>query len=206
LGNRPIESSVNIRSLTYYDISSVVITHLTSFPNFFLTSLGHRFLGLYYESIHEFGQIGFVAVADGRIIGFVTGIDNSFGFYRKLLRHKGVRFAIEAALASIRRPSVALRLLRALVKRSPEEPDQTPSITLTSIAVLPGCQASGVGQLLEEAFESEARHRGLKRVRLETDALDNERVLAFYRKRRYLVRRSYVTPEGRRMHEFVKDL
>jgi colanic acid biosynthesis glycosyl transferase WcaI len=195
-----------LRPMNARDVSAVVDIHLAAFPSFFLTALGPRFLRLYYQSILDFRQIGLVAEVAGRPIGFVTGIDNASGFYRNLLLQRGVRFAMEAGIASIRIPSAIPRLLRALTKRSPTELDQTPSVTLTSIAVLPEWRPSGAGRLLEEAFVSEARARGIKRVRLETDAEDNDRVLAFYRKCGYELRRSYSTPDCRRMHEFVKDI
>ena len=72
-----------------------------------------------------------------------------------------------------------------------------------SIAVEPTYQGQGIGKELVRAFLEEAKMRGLKYVNLTTDAVDNERVNHFYQKLGFQVHRSCVTPEGRKMNEYI---
>ena len=78
--------------------------------------------------------------------------------------------------------------------------------TLMSIAVLPECQGSGIGQTLVSAFLDEAVRRGLRQVDLTTDRDHNEPANRFYQRMGFVCERSFVTPEGRAMNEYVIDL
>ena len=78
--------------------------------------------------------------------------------------------------------------------------------TLMSIAVLPGKQNKGIGHLLTKAFLEEAKERGLRQVDLTTDKLNNGSVNAFYLREGFYLSRSFVTPEGREMNEYVINL
>ena len=199
-------SPPTIRSMDSADVRSVVDVHLKSFPGFFLSFLGFRFLCLYYQSLLDFSQLSLVAAQGGRIVGFVVGIDNSFGFYRRLRQSRGVHFALAALPAAIRRPSTVPRLFRALRKRSPFEADDVPSVTLASFAVLPEMRRSGVGKPLMQGFEALARQRGFRRVVLETDLENNDEALRFYKMQGFVTRRTLLTPECRRIIQFAKDL
>lgn len=195
---------MSIRKLSKRDLAQVVSIHMRSFEGFFLTFLGPRFLRLYYRSIIDFGQIGIVAATpQGRIDGFVTGIDNGYGFFRKLIKRKALLFALAALPALIEKPSIGVRLVRALFRRSASIPH---SVTLTSIGVLPEQQGSGIGHQLFESFVDEAQQRGFEKTLLETDALDNDKVNNFYLRQGLRLSKSYVTPEGRKMNEYILDL
>jgi ribosomal protein S18 acetylase RimI-like enzyme len=105
----------------------------------------------------------------------------------------------------LKRPAIAPRLLRAFSK--PNEPViGTDCGTLMSIAVLPDEQGKGIGRELAGAFLEEGASRGLGCVTLTTDGLENEAVNAFYRGLGFTSARSFVTPEGRVMSEYVIDL
>ena len=188
------------------DIPDVVRVHLASFEGFFLSFLGDRFLQLYYESICDFRQLCFVATRDSEIVGFVAGIDNSFSFYRSLLRYRMHRFAMAAVPALLQRPSIAPRLVRALLKGSQGEAGKENSVTLTSIAVHPDVQKGGLGHELLQRFMDEALSRKIRRIYLETDAVGNEPVCRFYEKEGFVVSREYTTPENRKMREYLLEI
>jgi len=184
------------------DVDDVVGVHLLSFEGFFLSFLGEQFLRLYYRSILDFNQLGIVARREGRVVGFVVGIDNSFGFYRQLIRRHLVEFALAAMPAVIRKPTIIGRLMRALFKRSRQEEDGVPTATLTSLAVLPAAQRDGVGAQLVGQFLADIGGRGIRRVLLDTDSQDNQRVQRFYERQGFVIARRYVTAEGRPMTEY----
>jgi GNAT superfamily N-acetyltransferase len=184
-------------------VSSVVSVHLVGFEGFFLSFLGPRFLQLYYEGIVDYSNgIGFVYLESGCVVGFVCGVMGPSRFYRYLIRARWWRFAIAASGATLRRPAIVRRLFRAL-----SYPSQTSSrddnATLTSIAVDPAMQDKGIGTKLLTYFLADMRARGVKSVDLTAYRHGNDKVNAFYQKQGFQCERTFVTPEGREMNEYV---
>lgn len=197
-----------VRNLSSSDIEAVVDVHLAAFEGFFLTLLGRRFLRAYYQSILDFNQLSFVAVADGNVVGFVTGIENGSGFYRHALIRRGFAFIFAAVPAALSNPRRVLpRLLSALGKRpSGGNAASRNAASLTSIAVAPSCAHKGVGHALMDAFKRDAIRRGLARIFLETDAAEGNSAVSFYRREGFTIYRTYTTAQGRVLHEFSIDL
>ena len=121
-------------------------------------------------------------------------------FYRRVARRRWLRFGIASIHALLRRPAIIRRLVRALVA---PPTSGTEGALLMSLAVDPRVQRTGAGKLLTIAFVEEAARRGAKAVVLTTDRLKNDAVNAFYLAQAFQFVRSYVTPEGRAMNEYI---
>jgi len=201
-----VSAPIDIRCMKRSDAPDVVKVHLASFEGFFLSFLGDRFLRVYYESICDFRQLGFVARRSSDVVGFVAGIENSFGFYQAVLRYRIHRFAIATLPALLKDPGIAPRLWRALFKRSEGEGERENSATLTSIAIRPDLQRSGLGHELLGRFIEEAAKRRMDRIYLETDAVGNDAVCRFYEKEGFAICREYTTPDRRAMREYSLDI
>ena len=195
-----------MRRAAVADVTDMVSIHLRSFQGFFLTFLGPAFLReLYTATLMDSSGIGFVIEGENGICGFVTGTAQPAGFYRRLLRRRWWRFALAAALPLLKRPAIIPRLLRAF--SMPEQATQQEGRgTLMSIAVLPEAQGKGIGQSLMQAFLAEAARRGLRQVDLTTDQDDNEATNRFYQNLGFVCERTFTTPEGRTMNEYVISL
>jgi ribosomal protein S18 acetylase RimI-like enzyme len=189
------------------DVESVVRVHLESFPGFFLSFLGQRFLRLYYLGVcNAVESIAFVYLnARGEVVGFVAGTANPRGFYSRLLRRYWLRFATASLTAIFRRPQTIVRIARAFFHPS-QNPHGNDVAGLYSIAVLPRLQGNGVGKQLVVRFLEEAGRRGCAKVVLSTDRDNNDGVNSFYRNLGFAVRRHYETPEGRKMNEYWMDV
>jgi ribosomal protein S18 acetylase RimI-like enzyme len=182
------------------DVDAVTAIHLAAFPHFFLSFLGPRFLReLYRAIVADEEGIAFVAVDEGRIIGFVAGTGSS-GFYRRAARRRWLRFAWSSLGALMRRPLIARRLLRALY--APPKTSSSGAL-LMSLAVDPSVKRGGAGKLLTSAFVDGARQRGAPAAVLTTDKEGNEAVNAFYRAQGFTVASEFITPEGRAMNEYI---
>lgn len=192
-----------IRRMEAGDAPVVTQVHIASFPGFFLTFLGERFLRIYYEAICASSEgIAFVFLNKaGRPAGFVAGTANPRGFYRKLLKSRWLSFGLAALPALAQKPAVAGRLLRAF-----SHPGANPAgddiAGLYSIGVLPELQGTGAGKLLVQSFLEEAQKRGCLTVFLTTDRDENDAVNAFYSRLGFTVFREYATPENRHMNEY----
>ena len=198
--------NVTIRLMLPGDLPQVIDVHLKSFPGFFLTFLGHNFLVLLYRNMQSDPEsVVLVASSDGQIEGFVAGVTLQSGFYQRLIKRQRWAFAAAAFGALIRRPSIAPRLLRAL--RQPTEAQQASAeACLMSIAVRPESEGKGIGKQLVTAFCQELARRGVPGVCLTTDQDDNDHVNRFYHRLGFRLSRTYITPEGRAMNEYVISL
>lgn len=192
-----------IRPLQPDHVNTVVNVHLASFPGFFLSFLGPRFLKLFYSGICTAPEgIGFVYCNDSGVpAGFVAGTSNPGGFYSRLLRRDWLKFSVASLGALLKRPSAVKRVARAFLHPS-TNPVGTDVAGLFSIGVLPELQGTGAGKQLVQAFLAEAGRRGCRRVFLTTDRDNNDAVNSFYEKLGFAIERQYITPEGRRMNEY----
>lgn len=196
-----------IRKIQFSDVNQVVAVHLSSFPGFFLSFLGSRFLSLFYSGICTAPEgIAFVYLNDaGAPAGFVAGTSNPGGFYSRLLKRDWLKFALASIVPVLKKPSVIWRVARA-VSHPSDNPIGDDVAGLFSIGVLPELQGTGAGKKLVHAFLDEAKQRGCKRVFLTTDRDNNEAVNSFYEKLGFVIERQFVTPEGRRMNEYWINL
>lgn len=189
------------------DVAAVVDIHVRGYPGFFLTFLGPAFLTQLYEGILEDSDgVGVVAEEEsGRLVGFAVGTLNQSGFYRRLLDRRKWRFAWAAAGAVLRRPKIAKRLLRAL--RRPAEAEQAATqACFMAMAVEPSISGKGIGRALTDAFNRALGARGARSASLTTDRDGNDRVNELYRRLGFRLHRSFQTPEGRWMNEYVWDI
>lgn len=194
--------------MTHQHILPVVQVHIESFPGFFLSFLGPRFLELFYRSFLEDSTgIGFVAIDEnGCVLGCVVGPLVPEGYFRSLLKRRWWNFCLASVSAVLRRPRIASRLLRALWYRGDaSESGNVPRALLSSIAVAPKAQGHGVGRELVKAWLSEVQRHGVKGAFLTTDAEGNEVVNAFYRRLGWELDSSYTTAQGRRMNRYIYD-
>ncbi|WP_418314687.1 GNAT family N-acetyltransferase [Piscinibacter sakaiensis] len=189
------------------DIPLVVQVHMASFPGFFLSSLGGKFLTCFYTSVWKMADCIPLVCRDlnGKLAGFAVGGVNPSGFYGRTLRRHLFKFCIASVLPLVRNPLILRRLWRGLYQSgaSSKGPDVA---GLFSIGVSPAVQGHGVGTMLLTAFIAEASDRGCKSVILTTDADNNGRANDFYWKLGFSVIRVYVTPEGRKMNEYSLDI
>lgn len=201
-----MERSPVLEAMRANEVDQVVDIHMRAFPGFFLTFLGPAFLRQFYAGVLESPSgIALVGRLEGQICGFVAGSTAPAGFYRRLLRRRGWRFALAALGPMFRNPGILPRLLRALTRTS-EGKGRSGAGTLMSIAVMPEAQGSGLGQALVLAFLARSASAGVTTVSLSTDSEDNQRVNDFYQALGFVLDHIYLTPEGRKMNEYLFDL
>ncbi len=186
------------------NIAEIVNVHVRSFPDFFLTFLGKRFLKEFYGSfLVDDAGIGFVALEDGEVLGAIVGPIVPDGYFKRLLKRRWWSFCIASLFAVIKKPTVIPRLFRAVFYRG-ESPQEGPKLSLlSSIAVSPDAQGKGVGRLLVTSWLEEVQKQGSKGAFLTTDRENNDAVNGFYQNLGWNLESSYDTPEGRKMNRYV---
>lgn len=168
---------IEIRPALAGDARAVAELHKRMIATGFLSSLGTRFLEVLYRAMSVApGARLLVAVVDGVVCGFVSGVTDTGDFYRWFLRHHWWRAGL-AALPGALRPS-ALRRIRETLRYGATE-ESTASAELLSLAVAPGMRGRGVGSHLTEELFDWARSTGLPAMRVVVGA-DNDVALALY--------------------------
>lgn len=196
-------NNVNVRFANKYDVTDMVSVHLESFPGFFLTFLGPRFLRVLYTNILGISDnISLVAVDDNRTIeGFAVGTLSPEGLYKRLLAKNWLDFALASIYPALRNPTYVPRLLRAF-KAPKVERVKSADCLLMSIAVSPHVAGKGIGRQLLAEFLDVAENRGAQVISLTTDKENNEAVNQFYLNNGFELCESFATPEGRQMNEY----
>src|SRR5665811_1624133 len=181
-----------IKPMMPENVDDVVSIHLESFPGFFLSFLGRRFLTLYYSGICSAEEgLGFVFLnSDYELIGFVAGTTNPRGFYTRLLKRYWLRFSLASVGAILRKPSSARRIGRALY-HSEQNPVGSEVAGLFSIGVHPELQDVGAGKELVTAFLEESKAKGCTRVFLTTDRDNNKIVNDFYQNIGFIIKSQF---------------
>ena len=181
------DQSINIRRADVGDLDSVVEVHIMSFPDFFLTKMGRRFLKQYYYGYLEMKETLLVAVdSDNKIVGFVAGLKDSEDYYRYMKKY-WYRFIIPVALGMLNFNLLATCLQRILTIFRSNKINEEMCIPadfheLTSIAVSPTARQMGAGKLLMDAYLAAVKTvAGIKGVFLTTDSKENANVHQFYK-------------------------
>lgn len=141
---------ITIKNATTHELSDIVAIHQQAFPDFFLTSLGDRFLRLYYKCMCKCEEaVTLCAVNDDdKVVGFSTTALRSAGFNTRLIKCNIKGFMIEGLRLLFSKPNSLFRLIKNFSKKSEEVMDNGDYAELFSIGVLPTCQGKGVGGLL----------------------------------------------------------
>lgn len=188
--------------LSKSDIEDIVKIHMNSFTGFFLTFLGKGFLKQLYKGFvyHENSGI-IVAKKENSIIGVLAYSEDLNGFYKNLIKTRLIPFAWYSLKATIRRPSVMFRLVRAFLKPKESKREER-YIEISSIGVLPDIKGQGIGSLMIDTLKKIFDSHKFSYINLETDAVDNDYVNNFYKKNGFVLFRTFKTPEGRIMNEY----
>lgn len=115
---------ITIRPATQSDVPAIVAIHQSAFKDFFLTSLGSRFLTTYYSCFIKSGEtVTLCAEEDGSLLGFSASTSVSKRFNSRLIKTNALRFSVLAFKMLFTNPSALVRLVKNFTKKSDEVAD-----------------------------------------------------------------------------------
>jgi ribosomal protein S18 acetylase RimI-like enzyme len=181
--------------------------HLVAFKDFFLTTLGKRFLNTYYSaSLKSTDSISICAVDENdQIVGFSIGCIQAKGFHKRLVLQNFLQFLFQGIIILMTNPIALWRLANNMEKNKMNNDDGNYA-ELLSIAVSPDAKGSGIGKEMIAHFEAKAKSRGCNKIALTTDYYKNNDVIAFYKRSGYEVFYEFTTYPNRRMYKMTKEL
>jgi colanic acid biosynthesis glycosyl transferase WcaI len=198
--------AATVRVAEARDLDAMVALHVAAFPEFFLTSLGPRFLREFYGGLllRESG-IALVCVCRSTIVGLAAGPVAPRGYFRSLLKTRGLAFALAASHAALRNPlKVIPKLIGAITYRGDVHDAPDGACLLSSLCVAPSFQGRGLAGRLLEAFCDVARLRDATAVYLTTDADENVGPLRVYARSGFSEHARLRRRDGRLMLLLVK--
>lgn len=189
---------MRIRRLVAAEAGFAARLHAEALPHGFFAALGYRYLRAYYLSFLDSPHAGaFVAGIEGAPIGFVAGSFDPVAHRRFTIRRHGARLALEGGRALVCHPGLGIDFLSTRLGRYTKgilrtlRPGGAPAPAgellrsqvgpgvLSHVAVLPAARGWGAGEALVDAFVTEARRRGVRRLELLTLA-DELGATSFY--------------------------
>lgn len=202
-------SDVILTPMRATDVGELARIHERAFQGFFLASLGTPFLREFYRGyLTDPSSVAIVArdAATGRPIGCAVGTVEPEGFYGRLLRRRGLAFALAGARAAVTRPRVVAPRLLSAVRYRGDAPEGSGGALFASMCVDPNTSSRGVGARLSQAWSEGAAARGATRAYLTTDADDNDAVNRHHQRHGWTIDADYRTAAGRHMYRYVKAL
>lgn len=201
-------NDIIVRKAKLKDVDEIVLIHQNAFKDFFLSSLGKRFLRLYYSSfIMSDEGVVYCAQKEEEVVGFSACSYFSRGFNSSLIKQNVIKFGIEAFLLLFSNPRALIRLAKNMNKESSDVSikDKGEYAELYSIAVSPKSQGEGVGRRLLTSTEQEIMKRNTQ-VSLTTDYYNNDKTIGFYHSLGYENYYEFTTYPDRRMWRMIKNM
>lgn len=201
-------TSLGLRLAKEADVEAMVTIHQRSFPGYFLTLLGTRFLTeLYRGFVSDESGLCCVATRNATVVGFAAGTMEPAGCFKRFLKRQGLHFLLASLPALRRHPFVVGRKLLSAITYRGESPNlEGGGALLSSLAVAPSNEGRGQGAALVHYFCTIAQHQGAKYVYLTTDRDNNVKVNAFYVRQEFQLHSQFEKSGKRRMNCYVRDL
>lgn len=205
---RPETPEVTLTGMRRTDVAELARIHERAFTGFFLTRLGQPFLREFYRGYLTDGSAVTVVarLANGRPVGVAVGTVEPEGFYARLLRRRGLAFALAGARGALAHPTVVAPRLLAAVRYRGDAPEGSGGALFASMCVSPAMAGAGIGGRLSTAWSAAAAGRGATRAYLTTDAVGNDAVNRHHRAHGWTVESEFITAAGRRMYRYTRDL
>lgn len=198
---------MEVRTAVLSDLEEIVKIHGSAFENFFLTSLGDRFLKFYYKAFVN-SSLGIVlcAVDKGNVLGFAATSKCCKGFNLHLLKTNLGGFLGIALRFLFVSPKSLVRLAKNITKRNNVIDDNADYAELYSIGVYNTHQGKGIGKMLLIETENKLQSLGITKISLTTDFYNNDSAINFYTKMGYEVLYEFISYPNRRMYRLIKKL
>lgn len=181
------DGGTGVRPMTRADVRRTAQLHADALPPSFFSRLGPWFLRAYHETyVSSPFAVAIVTTDASGVTGFLVGPWAARDHGAWTVRHRGVRLALLAGLAMLRRPGLARWFARTRVRRYARGIARRLGHRGTGAAGVAGGQhavlshtavdarrrGSGAGTLLVRAFVDETARRGAPTVELVTAAGD----------------------------------
>jgi dTDP-4-amino-4,6-dideoxygalactose transaminase len=192
-----------LKDLRKEDGQAIADLHSKAFSYFFLTSLGNKFLKVFYQSIIDDPNGIAIGIFDGhQLIAFAVGTLKKQGFYTNILKKNFFALIWYAIPKLVTNPKRVFRLLHSLNLKETKNKKILQAACLLSICVDPSLGNKGYGKKVLAAFEQKA-YLNSNTIILTTDAEGNDSVNGFYLASGYILLKEFYQ-SNRKMNLYSK--
>lgn len=162
----PKQPMLTVRLMQNLDARRVAQLHAESIAQGFLVRLGRRFLEELYRGIAEdAGSSVFVAVDEGRVLGFCAYSRDVSAMYRRVLRSRFFRLGL-ASLPYSLNPLVLKEVTETLRYSGKQRARALPPAEILSIGVDAIARGKGVGRALIDVALERLRADGERQIKV----------------------------------------
>jgi ribosomal protein S18 acetylase RimI-like enzyme len=154
--------------------------HCAALAGDFLPSLGQSFLTAFYEGVLDLRVgSGFVAIEEGRPVGFVLGSADTSVLFKRVVASRAVMLGLRAIPAVIRKPALIANVLETFLYPGKEgaAPEKAELVVIGFDAAYRG---RGLGRGLVNALNEAFRAQGVQSYKV-TVLQENLGANSFYR-------------------------
>lgn len=167
---------ITLTALTSANVTKVASIHRTELSGF-LPLLGKKFLAKFYEHSMDIPELfTFVAKQDGRVVGFVTGVTNPNGLYKKIIFRDPLWFGLFFLRYFVTHPHRVVTMIKTLLYPG----FSSNEAELLTLAVDNNYRLQGIGRKLLQKTSEEFKKRGIHSFRI--SVYDRLASNAFYKK------------------------
>ena len=196
---------IEIKGTNQKICKQIADVHMRSFKNFFLTSLGVKFIRFFYTTcIRNPNNIFYGLFNDEKLIGFCTGTSQPNGFYKNLITKNIIGYSYHALMLGVFKPRKLLRLILNIDRSSNN--DSHDYFEILSLCILPEYSNMGKGSLLLKEFEKKIKASGYDKVSLTTDSNKDNIAMKYYQKLGYKVLYETTVYPSRKMARLIKKI
>ncbi|RXM43981.1 hypothetical protein [Flavobacterium sp. YO64] len=130
---------ITVKLLKVEETKNIALLHQRAFNNFFLTSLGIKFLKKFYASIIKSEKGVALGAYDGNneLVGFAIGATEKKGFYKNILKNNFISLSLAASASLLGKPNNISRIIKAFLTTETSNNEYLNYATLLSICVNP---------------------------------------------------------------------
>ncbi len=159
-------SEVQILPMRREHAREVARLHIEGIRMGFISSLGENFVTALYEGLCESPEsFGYVAVKDGKVIGFASFTTNLNKLYWTVIRKKGIQF-LSILVREHFTWTVIRKVLETLIYPQRIERHKIPRAEFLSMAVAPEARGHGLATRFVQMGFEECRRRGVRELKI----------------------------------------
>jgi len=159
-------NDISFAPLARQHARAVAKLHVDGIPTGFISSLGIGFVTALYGALATSrSSFGFVALVDGRVVGYNAVTSNVRDLYRAIMWQSGLKFSLILA-RNLFVPRTLKRILETLLYPQRTQHLQLPKAEILAGAVAPEARRYGVAIPLLTLALDECRRRGIKEVKI----------------------------------------
>ncbi len=192
-----------IREMKKEDSLAIATIHKEALKGDFLPSLGLSVLEIIYQGLlDDKKSFGYVSEKNGRVVGFITGSENTNELFKRIFLKKFVSLLFKVGFILLKNPSILPKLFQTLFYNDKAKTET--SAELISIALKTEYRRKNIGKKLIQELIAEFKKRNIKKIKVTVNR-SNIGANKFYKKIGFKYETTF-TMYGKKMNLYTLEI